>query len=129
MGHFTEESLQKFNTMCAEGVDFGESPVYDFTRCVKPNGEAYGTDGRCRAGTQEVKESGPSPKGNLLKNRLGALKAAFERKVGREMNAKEIARAMKKMELGVAVSKGKSAEDTLESLLPKGGKPVLEKKA
>jgi hypothetical protein len=28
---------------------------YEFTRCVKPSGEAYGTAGQCRKGTEEAK--------------------------------------------------------------------------
>lgn len=29
---------------------------YDYTRCVRPNGTAYGTKGKCRKGTEEDKE-------------------------------------------------------------------------
>jgi hypothetical protein len=32
------------------GVDFSEGNTYDFTRCVKPSGEAYGTSGACKSG-------------------------------------------------------------------------------
>lgn len=30
---------------------------YDFTRCVRPDGSAYGTRGKCRKGSQQEKES------------------------------------------------------------------------
>jgi hypothetical protein len=37
--------------------------VWDFVRCVRPNGTAYGTKGKCRKGTEEAKEAKtPKPK-------------------------------------------------------------------
>lgn len=30
---------------------------YDFTRCVRPNGTAYGTAGQCRSGVEEEKQA------------------------------------------------------------------------
>jgi len=33
------------------------SETFDFTRCVRPNGTAYGTRGKCRKGTEEAKET------------------------------------------------------------------------
>jgi hypothetical protein len=52
-GYFNEKSLEKYTTLAAEkvGVDFSEGESYDFTRCVKPDGEAYGTKGACKSGT------------------------------------------------------------------------------
>jgi len=37
-------------------IDFSEAEVYDFTRCVRPDGTAYGTVGKCRSGTEEAKK-------------------------------------------------------------------------
>mgnify|MGYP006271290943 CR=1 FL=1 len=129
MGHFTEDALQKFNSMCLEGMDFGESPVYDFTRCVKASGETYGTDGQCKIGRETAPKAQGGATGKSLKNRLGALRAAFERKMGRKMTPKELARAQRKFGIGVPIPKGKSAEDILEGMLPKGGKVVPTKEA
>lgn len=55
-GHFSEKALQQFAEMAAEShyVSFSESETYDFTRCVRPNGTAYGTRGKCRKGTEQA---------------------------------------------------------------------------
>jgi hypothetical protein len=151
MSYFTEEALQKFNEMCAEGVNFGEEPVYDFARCVRPDGSAYGTAGACKSGKQQDKDmaqlrdqkphkppAGWKPYGGGPDDKPGVkiplegvmqggwLKQAFEKKMGREMNAKEIAKAEKM--IGVLIPKGQSAEDVLQRMLPKGAKvhPVRE---
>lgn len=34
-------------------VDHSEGNAYDFTRCVRPDGSAYGTGGKCRKGTEQ----------------------------------------------------------------------------
>jgi hypothetical protein len=68
-------------------ADFDESrgeylDILDFTRCVKPNGEVYGTSGTCRKGTpQELDEEDESeavkmlskliPKGETILGRYG----------------------------------------------------------
>lgn len=48
-GSFSEESLEVFNKLASatQGVDYSESEAdsYDFTRCVRPNGTAYGSGG------------------------------------------------------------------------------------
>jgi hypothetical protein len=37
--------------------------IWDFVRCVRPNGTAYGTKGKCRKGTEEAKTAEePKPK-------------------------------------------------------------------
>lgn len=43
-GNFSKKSLQQVESM------------YDFTRCVKADGSAYGTGGQCRKGREEMKE-------------------------------------------------------------------------
>lgn len=128
MGYFTEETLQKFNAMCADGVDFGEEPVYDFAKCITPSGEVYGiSDGeQCKVGKmisdEEAKESGKTDA------RMPKLKKAFLKKLGREMTPKEIAKAQNMLGIGVPIPKGKTAEDVLQQMLPKGEKitPVKE---
>ena len=53
-GSFSEEALLRFSELAAQSqsANFSEGGTYDFTRCVRPNGTAYGTDGRCRKGTE-----------------------------------------------------------------------------
>jgi len=53
-GYFQDESLLIYSEIVAEkiGVDFSEGETYDFARCVRPDGSAYGTSGKCRKGTE-----------------------------------------------------------------------------
>ncbi len=96
MGHFTEETLLKFNAMCAAGVDFGEGPVYDFARCIKKNGEIYGVSPGevCKEGKQipDKKKGEEENKGKGI-SRMSKLRAAFIKKIGREMTAEELEKA------------------------------------
>jgi hypothetical protein len=56
-GYVSEQALAAYAQLVAEtqGLNFSEEETYDFTRCVRPNGSAYGTGGRCRKGTQMAK--------------------------------------------------------------------------
>ena len=59
-GYFNDQALEAYELLVADskGFDFSEGEsTYDFTRCVRPDGSAYGTGGKCRQGT----ESGPAP--------------------------------------------------------------------
>lgn len=98
MGHFTKETLHKFQEMCAEGIDFGEGPAYDFAMCLKADGDIYGIspgeqceDGKPisdeRAAQLRSKKKVPSAA------RMAKLKAAFLKKTGREMTKEELAKA------------------------------------
>jgi len=67
-GGFTEEALVAYQKALAEqtGSDFAEGDSYDFTTCIRPDGSAYGTGGKCRKGTEgEAKKKEPKgePKG------------------------------------------------------------------
>lgn len=73
-GSFSEEALEQFAQLAAQtqAADFTEGDLYDFTRCVRPDGSAYGTRGKCRKGSEAaavekpVKASRtPKPKGGL----------------------------------------------------------------
>ena len=59
-GAFSEEALATYQEALAEkeGFDFSEGDLYDFTRCVRPDGKAYGTRGKCRKGTETAKGTG-----------------------------------------------------------------------
>jgi hypothetical protein len=98
MGHFTEDTLQKFQAMCAAGIDFGESPVYDFAMCLKADGDVYGiSPGEiCEDGKPISDEKAArlkSRKREPSAARMAKLKAAFRKKTGREMNAEELKKA------------------------------------
>lgn len=58
IGHFSEEALRRFSDLAAEtqSTNFAEGEIYDFTRCVRPDGTAYGTSGKCRKGVEGAKE-------------------------------------------------------------------------
>jgi len=93
MGTFTEETLKKFNEMCAAGLNFSEGNVYDFTRCLLPSGEIYGvSDGEvCERGKpigDKSKEDGDSSG-----VKMSLLKLAFIKKIGREMTSTEMEKA------------------------------------
>ena len=55
-GSFSEEALLQFAELAAQAqsLEFSEGGTYDFTRCVRPNGSAYGTGGQCKKGTEEA---------------------------------------------------------------------------
>lgn len=50
LASFSLESLDKV------GLLLGSSNVLDFTRCMRPNGTAYGTAGECRKGVERPEE-------------------------------------------------------------------------
>ena len=53
-GGFTAEALAAYQKALAEqsGTDFAEGDSYDFTTCIRPDGSAYGTGGKCRKGSE-----------------------------------------------------------------------------
>jgi hypothetical protein len=64
LGSFSSESLEEYARVIAEKsptVDYSETDTYDFTRCVRPDGSAYGTGGRCVKGSQEDKKAADKP--------------------------------------------------------------------
>lgn len=98
MGHFTGDTLRKFQEMCAEGLDFGEGPAYDFAMCIKADGDIYGIepgesceDGKPISDSEAAKIR--AKKGNTSAARMAKLKAAFRKKTGREMTKEELAKA------------------------------------
>jgi hypothetical protein len=100
MGHFTEDTLQKFQAMCAAGIDFGEGPIYDFVQCLMANGDIYGVEPgeACEKGKQISDEQAQKLRAKGGKNdapdvRMAKLKKAFLKKTGREMTKEELAKA------------------------------------
>ncbi len=121
MGHFNEEALRKFNSMCADGVDFSEGESYDFARCVMPDGEIYGTKGQCKVGKPIADKEEEGNK--KTDGRMAKLKRAFIKKMGRDMTPAELKKAENMIaSIGVPIPEGESAESFLQKLLPKGEK-------
>ncbi len=121
MGHFSEETLLKFNAMCAAGVDFGEGPVYDFARCIKKDGEIYGVSPgeTCKEGRQipDKKKGEKENKGQGI-SRMAKLRAAFIKKIGREMTAEELEKARNMISRLNPVGKEKSAVNRIAKKKP-----------
>lgn len=92
--YFSKEALDKFNELCAEGVDFGEEPVYDFAKCIMASGEIYGISKgeTCKKGKPLIGK-GPKKKGTAA-SRMARLKLAFLKKNGREMTPSEMKQAI-----------------------------------
>jgi hypothetical protein len=60
---------------------------------------------------------------------MAKLKQAFIKKMGREMNPKEMAKLQNMLALGVPIPKGESAESMLQKMIPKGEKVIPVKSA
>lgn len=98
MGHFTEETLRKFQALCAEGLDFGEGPVYDFAMCIKSDGDIYGIEPgeSCEDGkpiSDKAAAKIQAKKRDSSAARMAKLKAAFRKKMGRDLTAEELKKA------------------------------------
>ena len=103
-GGFTEEALEAYQKAVAEkeGVEFSEEGTYDFTTCIRPDGSAYGTRGKCRKGTEgEAKKEasvGPGRRDKELDRQVvGGQKAAakIKAKLAAEPKKPEAARPSK----------------------------------
>lgn len=81
--------------MCAEGIDFGEGPVYDFAMCLKADGDIYGIEPgeKCEDGKpitdKQAAKIRSKKKTDSADARMAKLKAAFLKRTGREMNKEE----------------------------------------
>lgn len=87
LGGFSDEALKLFQLAASERGydDFAEGDTYDFTRCVKPNGKAYGTAGKCKSGAEEAKTPvAPAPPKNPKKPKFAnphAMQNALQRHI------------------------------------------------
>jgi hypothetical protein len=128
MSYFTEEALEKFQAMCAEGMDFSEGEVYDFVHCLMANGDVYGIEPgeTCEKGKQISDGQAAKLKSKKKPDsgaRMAKLKQAFLKKTGREITSKEQAKLKNMLAaIGVPIPKGQSAESMLRKILPKGEK-------
>ena len=64
LGSFNKKSLELFQEAMSESMfsDFSEGDSYDFTTCIRPDGSAYGTGGKCRKGTEGKAKEKEAPK-------------------------------------------------------------------
>jgi len=100
MSYFTKEALEKFQELCAEGIDFGEDSAYDFAMCIKADGDIYGVepgesceDGKPISDKEAAKIRAKSKDKDSPDVRMAKLKKAFLKKTGREMTKEEAAKA------------------------------------
>jgi len=124
MGSFSQEALKKFNEMCSVSANFAEGETYDFVRCIMPDGEIYGTKHQCKQGKplsegKEKKEKTDKESASG-ERKLAKLTKMFRLKNGRDMSAAQLTAAANK--IGVPIPQGKTAEQYLQELLPKGEK-------
>ena len=105
MGHFDRDTLDKFQAMCAEGVDFGEGPEYNYAMCLESGGDVYGIEPgeKCKVGKPISDAQGAVLKAKQKSQgassaRMAKLKAAYLKKTGREMSAKELKAAQQMLD-------------------------------
>lgn len=61
-GNFSNTALEHYQEVAwGKLVEPHRDSNYDFTRCVRPNGTAYGTAGTCRSGVEAALEVNPAP--------------------------------------------------------------------
>ena len=60
-----------------EFASFSEAEKWEFTRCVRPDGSAYGSRGKCRKGSEQAKKKDEAPTGKS-EGSLDADKSATE---------------------------------------------------
>ena len=111
LGSFNQKSLELFQEAMSESMfsDFSEGDSYDFTTCIRPDGSAYGTGGKCRKGTEG--ESKDPVAGLRKQERSRQAKQAAEQK------AKNLADAKKEM---------KSISDEIKNRGPHTKKELAE---
>jgi hypothetical protein len=90
-GSFSEEALEQFAQLAAQtqAADFAEGDTYDFTRCVRPDGTAYGTRGKCRKGSEAGPAEKPAPIGRAAPKSKPSAAVAPKRKLATAAEAKE----------------------------------------
>ena len=73
LGGFSEEALNAYQQAIVEEkeLDFSESGTYDFARCVRPDGSAFGTKGKCLPPNKAAASTGASQKAAAASAREG----------------------------------------------------------
>ena len=130
-GYVSEQALAAYSQFVAEaqGLNFSEGETYDFTRCVRPDGSAYGTRGKCKKGTEGAKEVA-APTGRAPADhgaRVAKHQAEYEKHAAAQKAAKEELKAhrgrdlrsrVKRQELAIKVQTHEDKRDkALDNLM------------
>lgn len=80
----------------AKALGASDEDIYEFTRCLRPDGSAYGTRGKCKKGKQQAKaDTPPKPsKEELLSLSRESLKYKNPGKKPLEIRKHNVARAI-----------------------------------
>jgi hypothetical protein len=127
-GYFSEETLKQFAQLAGEefGTNFSEGDTYDFTRCVRPDGSAYGTRGACKSGTRSDKEVEPTkaspnkPPKEVKSKPEGNLESQYASK------AKQAQEAMAKGDMDTALKLNREAMEIMSKITSKKDKESPE---
>lgn len=116
MSRYTDQDLFSILEYSAKSLGFSEKEIFEFTRCVRPNGSVYGSRGRCKKGTEQAKEEevGYKPKktvggGAVNINPDQIEYSAFDVKSAREdydATKKSVAGKLKKLDSDESLSQG-----------------------
>ena len=68
MKDFSEQQLFSIFEFSARSLGASEEEIYEFARCMRPDGSFYGTRGKCKKGT-EAKSSPQLSEENVPKNK------------------------------------------------------------
>lgn len=52
MARYSQEQLYSIFEYSAKALGASDEEIFEFTRCVRPDGSVYGTRGKCRKGTE-----------------------------------------------------------------------------
>jgi len=133
-GGFTEEALEAYQKAVAEkeGVEFSEEGTYDFTTCIRPDGSAYGTRGKCRKGTEGEAKAKTKPvtrdeKVGALREKVAALKGSGDKKKLAEARGDlQGQERMRKIE-GQAKKEGKPVDQVIKERNEAADKKIKER--
>jgi hypothetical protein len=90
-GSFSDSSLEAFSNLLNKQKfdDFTESGgSYDFTRCVRPDGSAYGTGGQCKKGKEETARKKSPTEAQTTARKLNISKAQSVSQRNQRINSK-----------------------------------------
>jgi hypothetical protein len=122
-----EQRLKKPKCIPQAQQTVDHSETFDFTRCVRPNGTAYGTGGKCRKGTESpYKDWETLAKGNFGEVKVNPQKTRVVKTLLSQNGQKgefgefEVELAKKMGELGHSPKIHSHSEDHIEMDLAKG---------
>lgn len=94
-GSFSPEAVELYSELInsKHNQNFSETENYDFTRCIRPDGTSFGTDGKCSPPNKPAPASkAPNPKAEALEKKAEELMSGGRRH-SRAMQ--EVARKLK----------------------------------